>query len=192
MSDGGRAFVTRSAHEASRLLPHQRVPSRCRATEAGSAIKPSEPGTQAAASGRPVGKSRFRDRAGGCGTARTGRFGNDSFQRDQPRSPLSASGPKPTLQVSPLSRLTPPKINRTPFSPNGEWGHFLRCKQGLVGLRSALWVVKWAEPSAFTHGLNPKPGEQTRWRREGDSNPRYGFPYTHFPGVRLQPLGHPS
>src|SRR5579871_192995 len=30
------------------------------------------------------------------------------------------------------------------------------------------------------------------WRRERDSNPRYGFPYTHFPGVRLRPLGHLS
>ena len=30
------------------------------------------------------------------------------------------------------------------------------------------------------------------WRREGDSNPRYGCPYTHFPGVLLQPLGHLS
>ena len=30
------------------------------------------------------------------------------------------------------------------------------------------------------------------WRRRRDSNPRYGFPHTHFPGVRLQPLGHPS
>src|SRR5690348_7278883 len=30
------------------------------------------------------------------------------------------------------------------------------------------------------------------WRRERDSNPRYGFPYTRSPGVRLQPLGHPS
>ena len=30
------------------------------------------------------------------------------------------------------------------------------------------------------------------WRRERDSNPRYSFPYTRFPGVRLQPLGHPS
>src|SRR5262249_15849412 len=29
------------------------------------------------------------------------------------------------------------------------------------------------------------------WRREWDSNPRYGFPYTRFPSVRLQPLGHP-
>ena len=29
-------------------------------------------------------------------------------------------------------------------------------------------------------------------RREGDSNPRYSFPYTHFPGVLLQPLGHLS
>ena len=31
-----------------------------------------------------------------------------------------------------------------------------------------------------------------RWRRERDSNPRYGFPYTRFPSVRLQPLGHLS
>ncbi len=31
-----------------------------------------------------------------------------------------------------------------------------------------------------------------KWRRGRDSNPRYGFPYTHFPGVRLRPLGHPS
>ena len=30
------------------------------------------------------------------------------------------------------------------------------------------------------------------WRRERDSNPRYGFPHTRFPSVRLQPLGHPS
>lgn len=32
----------------------------------------------------------------------------------------------------------------------------------------------------------------SRWRRERDSNPRYSFPYTRFPGVRLRPLGHPS
>ena len=30
------------------------------------------------------------------------------------------------------------------------------------------------------------------WRREWDSNPRYGFPYTRFPSERLKPLGHPS
>ena len=31
------------------------------------------------------------------------------------------------------------------------------------------------------------------WRRGRDSNPRYGDkPYTHFPGVLLQPLGHLS
>ncbi len=30
------------------------------------------------------------------------------------------------------------------------------------------------------------------WRRGRDSNPRYGLTYTHFPGVRLQPLGHLS
>ncbi|GGC80983.1 hypothetical protein GCM10010994_43750 [Chelatococcus reniformis] len=41
-------------------------------------------------------------------------------------------------------------------------------------------------------GVNSVPTQGLKWRREGDSNPRYGFPYTHFPGVRLQPLGHPS
>ncbi len=34
--------------------------------------------------------------------------------------------------------------------------------------------------------------QKTDWRRERDSNPRYGFPQTRFPSVRLQPLGHPS
>ena len=29
-------------------------------------------------------------------------------------------------------------------------------------------------------------------RRVRDSNPRYSFPYTHFPGVLLQPLGQVS
>jgi hypothetical protein len=31
-----------------------------------------------------------------------------------------------------------------------------------------------------------------RARRGWDSNPRYGFPYTRFPSVRLKPLGHLS
>src|SRR5437764_13432709 len=35
-------------------------------------------------------------------------------------------------------------------------------------------------------------GDTVGWRRERDSNPRYGCPYTRSPGVRLQPLGHPS
>ena len=35
-------------------------------------------------------------------------------------------------------------------------------------------------------------GGNALWRRERDSNPRYGFPQTRFPSVRLQPLGHPS
>ena|ERR1041385_4378933 len=33
---------------------------------------------------------------------------------------------------------------------------------------------------------------QRHWRREWDSNPRYGFPHTRFPSVRLKPLGHLS
>ena len=33
---------------------------------------------------------------------------------------------------------------------------------------------------------------RTCWRREWDSNPRYSFPHTRFPSVRLKPLGHLS
>ncbi len=33
---------------------------------------------------------------------------------------------------------------------------------------------------------------QYKWRRDRDSNPGDGFPPTHFPGVRLRPLGHLS
>jgi uncharacterized protein YbjT (DUF2867 family) len=34
--------------------------------------------------------------------------------------------------------------------------------------------------------------ERLSWRRDRDSNPGDGFPPTHFPGVRLRPLGHLS
>src|SRR5438094_6919785 len=44
----------------------------------------------------------------------------------------------------------------------------------------------------LTFSSNPRQTKQESWRREWDSNPRYGFPYTRFPSVRLQPLGHPS
>src|SRR6267143_7267163 len=37
-----------------------------------------------------------------------------------------------------------------------------------------------------------KSGGPYDWRREWDSNPRYGFPHTRFPSVRLKPLGHLS
>ena len=30
------------------------------------------------------------------------------------------------------------------------------------------------------------------WRSDRDSNPGDGLPPTHFPGVRLRPLGHRS
>ncbi len=54
--------------------------------------------------------------------------------------------------------------------------------------------MKTRELQALTakNGVNLMPTQGLKWRREGDSNPRNGLPFTHFPGVRLQPLGHPS
>ncbi len=57
-------------------------------------------------------------------------------------------------------------------------------KGDLLRTLAAASGVKSATPGVRSSVLN--------WRRERDSNPRYGLPYTHFPGVRLQPLGHPS
>ncbi len=57
-------------------------------------------------------------------------------------------------------------------------------KNNLLQTLTAAAGVKPATPGVRSSVL--------MWRRERDSNPRYGFPYTHFPGVRLQPLGHPS
>ena len=42
------------------------------------------------------------------------------------------------------------------------------------------------------NGVNSVPTQGLKWRREWDSNPRYGFPHTRFPSVRLKPLGHLS
>ena len=46
--------------------------------------------------------------------------------------------------------------------------------------------------SPASHSAGEVPSSMPEWRRERDSNPRYGYPHTRFPSVRLQPLGHPS
>src|SRR2546423_13311401 len=55
---------------------------------------------------------------------------------------------------------------------------------------------KVAEMSEESRSIESQKHQQYQyfrwWRREWDSNPRYGFPYTRFPSGRLQPLGHPS
>ncbi len=53
--------------------------------------------------------------------------------------------------------------------------------------KKGMWMGGWAPL-----GYRVESWDECRWRREGDSNPRYGCPYTRVPGVRLQPLGHPS
>src|ERR1035441_8756235 len=47
--------------------------------------------------------------------------------------------------------------------------------------------------SAIFRGKQPDfSATQTAWRRERDSNPRYGFPYSGFQDRLFQPLTHPS
>ena len=46
------------------------------------------------------------------------------------------------------------------------------------------------EPKSSERGESKEPDKE--WRRERDSNPRYGFPYSGFQDRLFQPLTHPS
>ncbi len=70
---------------------------------------------------------------------------------------------------------------------------------GLPVGRANLLPANLSNPRAFINPLSPPHIKKAPirglfyvWRRERDSNPRYGLAYTHFPGVLLQPLGHLS
>ena len=61
------------------------------------------------------------------------------------------------------------------------------------GLAKFSYAKCWAKSAGSRgfRGLSVRFAE-IWWRREWDSNPRYGFPHTRFPSVRLKPLGHLS
>jgi hypothetical protein len=55
------------------------------------------------------------------------------------------------------------------------------------------WASMWAKKDFSGETDANQAVKQHRWRMGRDSNPRDdSSPSTHFPGVRLQPLGHPS
>jgi site-specific DNA recombinase len=62
--------------------------------------------------------------------------------------------------------------------------HIMGSKGDLLRTLAAVSGVKPATPGVRSSVL--------KWRTERDSNPRTAFTVTHFPGVRLQPLGHLS
>jgi hypothetical protein len=71
------------------------------------------------------------------------------------------------------------------------WTRGRRIGRLVVG-RSTKERLEGAHPRSRAGLAVPKRHSRWAWRRERDSNPRYGCPYTRFPSVRLQPLGHPS
>jgi hypothetical protein len=68
----------------------------------------------------------------------------------------------------------------------------------LTATKLRLWRTPWQmkRPQCGRYPnqieVDSRAAKLSAWRREWDSNPRYGCPYTRFPSVRLQPLGHPS
>src|SRR3972149_7746059 len=73
-----------------------------------------------------------------------------------------------------------------------------------IGAKAILWCAQSGGTKRVFEGVLFDPSHevkrawadcrprQTLQRRERDSNPRYGFPYTCFPDMLLQPLGHLS
>ena len=76
------------------------------------------------------------------------------------------------LEKNAVSEPKMPKLGDLQYSRNSRKAHF-------IGRFS-------------TYSLMEKLGGRYEWRREWDSNPRYSFPHTRFPSVRLKPLGHLS
>src|SRR5438552_951419 len=63
----------------------------------------------------------------------------------------------------------------------------------LYGPFAPAWLRETSFAAQMNVGLPPRPRTGEGWRTGRDSNPRDdSSPSTHFPGVRLQPLGHLS
>ena len=90
--------------------------------------------------------------------------------------PLAISSLRPEFRVP---HSTFPILN-VPDCPVGT-----KSSEGYSGYCLA---VCWVASETYPKWLKSLRAE----RREGDSNPRYGFPHTCFPGMLLQPLGHLS
>ena len=78
-------------------------------------------------------------------------------------------------------------INRIPASIPPAF----RARNALLGTLRSRFPRRNAAIRRFQRPV-PRAERRRCWRRERDSNPRDGFPPTHFPGVRLRPLGHLS
>ena len=68
---------------------------------------------------------------------------------------------------------------------------FKDTKLHVLSAATPIGFVYFRDPSQLELGANF--AKKRNWRREGDSNPRYGLkPYNGLANRRLQPLGHPS
>ena len=91
-----------------------------------------------------------------------------------------------TAVMNPTRRKASPLCSRRARQAGVKLGN-----QKLLGAGGICGVEIPVYPSSHWNML-VSGSSRPRWRREWDSNPRYGCPYTRFPSVRLQPLGHPS
>ena len=85
----------------------------------------------------------------------------------------------------------------SPASKNGpaanrSWRNTRRSKKVAASARIESYRCSIPGLAGFTKSPSPTAITEKTWRRERDSNPRYPFGYTSFPGVHLKPLGHLS
>ena len=113
------------------------------------------------------------------------------FQRGVPESPLAGACFWTGFRENSLLTANSPPIrasrDRAPRRPaDTAKGRFER-------LTGSGYAPKKAPVTATCAvARQPETSFESGWRTVRDSNPRDGFPPTHFPGVRLRPLGHLS
>ncbi len=124
-----------------------------------------------------------------CGWRRADAAAGQARWFDASPDPRAPRGP-PTCRVVSGCR---PGDRSAGCKPAGRIGAATHLRGATSGPNSTVRDRATAAVSALSRRrLEETAFRRLWWRRERDSNPRYRFRYTHFPGVRLQPLGHPS
>ena len=92
-----------------------------------------------------------------------------------------------------LDRVAPPAATAAPVNDPLGCYRFSRPMGHSAAGNLEKTDVRWWTVELQPEGRDWQPHLTSAQQRMGwDSNPRYAFTYTHFPGVRLKPLGHPS
>ena len=125
----------------------------------------------------------------------------DQAKAEAERSAQAIQGAGSAITPAMLTRFASVARSRMRLEGGGYRREHLRALAQRVEVADGLVRIMGSKTNLLrtltaAEGVSPAvPGVRSsvlNWRTERDSNPRTAFTVTHFPGVRLQPLGHLS